>query len=242
MKRFCSLLSGGKDSNYALYTALKEGMEPACIITVFPLREDSWMFHAINVDIALLQTKAMGLEDRVVKVEVSGEKEVEVDELEKAVSRALAEKSFDTIVVGAIASRYQYERIRRIAGKLGLEVYAPFWGADQEAYMRRLVDEGFVFILTRIAAAGLPSRYLGRPVTRSIVEEIIERARKYSLNPALEGGEGETIVIDAPHYMDKICIKGKRRSVTEFEHNLVIEKAWLAPKETPIEECVIVKE
>jgi ABC transporter with metal-binding/Fe-S-binding domain ATP-binding protein len=237
-RRFCSLLSGGKDSNYALYRALREGMEPACIMVVFPGRDDSWMFHAVNVGVAVLQARAMGLGDRVVEARVSGEKEVEVAELEEALARARESAGFDTIVVGAIASRYQYTRVRRVADRLGLRVYAPLWGADQEAYMRTLVEEGFTFILTRIATAGIPGHYIGRPVTRDLVEDLIERARKHSINPSLEGGEGETMVIDAPHYKEKVCIEGARKSLTEFEHNLVIRKAWLAPKETPLHECI----
>ncbi|MCE4612554.1 MAG: diphthine--ammonia ligase [Desulfurococcales archaeon] len=241
MARFCALLSGGKDSNYALYRALMEGMEPSCILVVFPRRDDSWMFHTVNVSIAPLQAKAMGLGDKVVTVKVSGRKEEEVKELEAALARAKEERGFDTIVVGAIASRYQYQRIKGIADRLGVEVYAPLWGANQEEYLRSLVREGFVFIITRISTAGLPSNYLGKPVTKEVVEEIIERARRYSLNPSLEGGEGETAVIDAPHYKQKVCIKALKESITEFEHNLVIEEAWLAPKETKLDKCITVR-
>ena len=241
MARFCALLSGGKDSNYALYRALVEGMDPSCILVVFPRRNDSWMFHTINVSIAPLQAEAMGLGDRVVTVDVSGRKEEEIGELEEALARAKEARGFDVIVAGAIASRYQYQRIKRIADRLGVRVYAPLWGIDQEEYLRRLVREGFIFMITRISTAGLPSSYLGKPVTKEMVEELIAIARRYSLNPSLEGGEGETVVIDAPHYRRKICVKARKEVLTEFEHNLVVEKAWLAPKETRLDECIYVE-
>ncbi len=228
-------MSGGKDSNYALYRALREGWEPSCILVVESGREDSWMFHTPHVRLALLQLEAMGLRGRAVLERVSGVKEREVEELEEILSRLHGEKGFDVIVAGALASRYQYERVKRIAEKLGVEVYAPAWQVDPEEYMRRLVGEGFKFIITRIAVMGLPPRLLGVPI-HLVLEEILERSRRYGFHPAFEGGEAETLVYDAPHYRLKLCLKGRRVSVGMFEHNLVVEEVELRGKEEA--ECI----
>ncbi len=230
MKSVCALLSGGKDSNYALYKAIRSGYRVSCILVVRSRTVDSWMFHVPHVDIALLQARAMGYQDRVHMVEVSGVKEREVEELYDALRNLRDTVGFDAISVGALASMYQYNRISWIASRLGVEVYAPHWLMDQEEYLRMLVKDGIVFIITRISTMGLPHRLLGRPIGYSEVEEIIEHARRYGFNPAFEGGEAETLVIDAPHYKSRLLVKGRPRRINEFEAELVIEDVGLMEK------------
>ncbi|MGC9071566.1 MAG: diphthine--ammonia ligase [Acidilobus sp.] len=221
MRRFCSLLSGGKDSTYALSRALEEGLEPSCIATVLPVRADSWMFHRPFVELVPLQLESMDLSDRLFKIEVSGLKEKEVEELSQALARAEQMFGFDTLVVGGIASRYQFNRFKRIADELGLELYDPQWGSDPEEYMRGLVKYGIVFVITQITTAGLPPRLLGVPVSSSEqVDEILVLARKYGFHPAFEGGEAETFVIKAPRYRHGICLEARRVRSSEFEWRL----------------------
>lgn len=236
MKRFCSLLSGGKDSNYALYTALKSGMKPSCILVVTPARNDSWMFHTPYTSLAELQVESMGLREYLVRLTVSGRKEEEVDELEDALVSLWEERGFDTIVVGALASRYQYTRIKRIADRIGAQIFAPAWQADPEEYMRRLVGEGLKFILIRISVMGLPQSLLGRPIGPGEVEEIIRLSRKYGFHPAFEGGEAETLVYDAPHYSRKLCIEAERIREAPYTYTLNIKNVRLAGKDEG--ECI----
>ncbi len=229
-RRVCGLISGGKDSNYAFYKALREGATPACILSIRPKASDSWMFHVPLVDLTRLQAKAMGLEDRHIIAEVSGVKEKEVDELEEILREAREKWGFDTISVGALASRYQKERIERIAERIDVDVYAPLWMVDQEEYMREIVREGLRFILVKISVMGLEPDLLGKPIDEELVEVILDRARKYGFNPAFEGGEAETLVVDAPHYKMRIEVRGKPVRKGPFEWELVVEEARLTPK------------
>ena len=228
--RVCSLLSGGKDSNYALYRALNDGAEVSCILVVMPGRSDSWMFHVPNSWVAILQASAMGYGDRVYVLRVSGEKEKEVDELHYGLKAIHERRGFDTIVVGALASRYQYERIARIAGLLGVSVYAPAWQIDQEEYMRLLVESGFKIMITRVSTMGLPTSLVGKIIDPDMLEDILERSRRYGFNPAFEGGEAETLVVDAPHYSSRLSVDGRVEVYGENEAELVVERAWLEPK------------
>jgi ABC transporter with metal-binding/Fe-S-binding domain ATP-binding protein len=230
MRRFCSLLSGGKDSNYALYKALSRGWKPSCILVVRPEREDSWMFHTALLDAPRLQVEAMGLTRFLVEARVSGVKEREVEELERILSELFRERGFDVIVVGAVASRYQRERVERIAGRLGVDVYSPAWGADPYDYMRKLVAEGFRFVITRAAAMGLHPGLVGVVVEGRVLDEILERARRYGFHPAFEGGEAETLVVDAPHYAKSLCLKGRVAARPGGVYELEVEALWLASK------------
>ncbi len=229
-KRLCALLSGGKDSNYALYRALQEGAVPVCILSVRPPSPESWMFHYPSVELVRLQARAMGLEEILHEYRVSGIKEKEVEELRVILERVHAEMKFEVISVGALASRYQEERIRRISRELGVEVYAPAWQADPEEYMRTLAREGFRFIIVRIATMGLPPSLLGVPVGPREVEEIIVLSRRYGFHPAFEGGEAETIVVDAPHYKARLIVEGEKVRLGPYEWEYRVRRAGLVWK------------
>lgn len=211
MARFCSLLSGGKDSNYALYRALSEGMKPSCILSLKPERRDSWMFHTAALDAPRFQAGAMGLQHVFVERPVSGVKEKEVEELGSILEELYRERGFDVIVVGGIASEYQKSRVERIASRLGVSVYSPQWGVDPVEYMYRLVEEGLKFIIVRVSTMGLNRSHLGVIVDKSLVDEIVDRARRYGFHPAFEGGEAETLVLHAPHYKRALCIEASLR-------------------------------
>lgn len=230
MKRFCALLSGGKDSNYALYRALEEGMEPACILIVYSERSDSWMFHTVAISMAVLQARAMGLGDLVVEARVSGVKEAEVEELGRALERAKRETGFNVITVGALASTYQRRRIERIASRVEAEIYAPAWRVDHEYYMRHLVSIGFKIAVTRISTMGLPLSMLGSVLTLSDVDEIVRRSRAYGFHPAFEGGEAETLVLDAPHYKQSLHVDAEPVVLSDYEGELRIIDARLTAK------------
>ncbi len=224
--KVCGLLSGGKDSNYAFYMALREGAEVSCIVSAVPAREDSWMFHRPLVELVKLQAEVMGFSDRYHTIGVSGVKESEVSELREGLRKLKAVYGFDTITVGGIASRYQYERFKTIAEDLGVKVYDPQWGMDPEEYMKELVRKGLVFVISQITTEGLDMRMLGVPVQElSQVEEILRLSRRYGFHPAFEGGEAETFVVMAPHFKKGICLRASREKIAEYQYVLSVSSA-----------------
>ncbi len=55
------LFSGGKDSCLALHRAVAAGHEVACLLTLLPERDDSWMFHTPALEWTALQAEALEL-------------------------------------------------------------------------------------------------------------------------------------------------------------------------------------
>ena len=82
--RTAILYSGGKDSNLALWRLAKAGNEIVALLSVVPKRNDSWMFHVPNVELASYQADSLGIPWE--RIEVSGIKEAVVDELTSALS------------------------------------------------------------------------------------------------------------------------------------------------------------
>lgn len=196
------LLSTGKDSIYALHIMNGLNYDVNCLITVDSKNKDSFMFHTPNVNLAKLQAKALELP--LIEQKTKGNKEDELKDLQKAIQKAKEKFNIQGIVSGAIFSNYQRSRIEKICDDLNLKVFAPLWHTDQEAYMKTLIKEDFKFILTAIAADGLSKNDLNKVVDQEFLEKL--KQLKTEINLAGEGGEFESLVLDAPLFKKQLKI------------------------------------
>ena len=196
--RVAVLCSGGKDSSYALWLAMKQGHDVTGIVAMIPKREDSWMFHYPNMHLIDLFAECSNLP--LIKTETSGERELELEDLKRALSGLEA----DGVVNGAIASKYQKSRIDRICEGLGLKSMAPLWGTDPQELLLNLIAEGFEAIVTSVSAEGLDESWLGRKIDEAAVQDLLKLNRKYKVNICGEGGEYESLVLDAPFFKKRI--------------------------------------
>ena len=236
MKKACALLSGGKDSNYALWRGIKDGFEISCITTVIPEKRDSWMFHYPTIKAVKLQVSLMNMDDRFYEIEVSGEKEKEVEELLNGLIKISKEVNFNYIIIGGIASSYQKKRFERIAKALSAKLYSPQWGEDPSEYLLKLIKSNFEFIITEAKVYGLTREFVGRILNEELARKIILRSRRYGFNAAFEGGEAETLVLYQPLFGNKrLCVEGYRKSLSEFEHIFDIRNIWIGSRH---ENCI----
>jgi len=199
--KLAALFSGGKDSTFALCKAMEEGHEIKYLVTIFPERQDSWMFHFPCVELTKLQADALGIKQITGKTR--GEKEKELDCLKEILSKL---KDIDGVVSGALASNYQKKRIDKICKELGLESIVPLWYRDQEEILR---EECSIFdvMITAVAAEGFDANWLGRRIDETAIADLKKLKEKFGINIAAEGGEFETFVLDAPIFKKKIEIK-----------------------------------
>jgi diphthine-ammonia ligase len=203
------LFSGGKDSTYAAYLARKGGDELACLITLSPTRLDSYMFHYPNIRWTALQAEAMHLPQ--VTLETKGVKEEELADLKKAVEAAKRDYSIEGVYTGALASVYQKSRVERICDELNVKAVSPLWQIDPISHLNNIVAAGFEVIMTGVAALGLDESWLGRALDKDAIRDLARLHAKYGVNPGLEGGEGETFVLDCPLFDRRIDMTSSRK-------------------------------
>ncbi len=210
-----ALVSGGKDSIYALTLTLLSGKKVSCLINLLP-KEDSWMFHHPYSDKVELIAKALGLPVITRKIESDDE----LLDLKSILDEAKKRFGINAIVTGAIASEYQRMRINLIAEELNLRVFSPLWHKDFEQLLR---EESMYLdvIIVKIMSEGLKHEILGKIIKEKEVEEILKAKL---INPVFEGGEAETFCIYAPFYRKKIKLKNpKIISTSEYEAYLDAE-------------------
>ncbi len=221
------LFSGGKDSTFAALLASKTDTL-VCLMTLEPQREDSYMFHFPNLRWTSLQAEAMGLPQLIARTE--GVKEEELEDMKKLLMRAKEEYFIEGVYTGALASVYQKTRVERICAEVGLKSVSPLWGIDPRTHLANLLIERFEVIITGVAALGLDESWLGRELDEVMIQQLTELQSKYGMHAALEGGEGETFVLDCPLFERRVDIISSVKHWNGVSGNLEILQARLVSK------------
>lgn len=198
--RLAALFSGGKDSTYAVYLAERMGHRVKFLLTVYPRSDESLYFHYPNIRLTKLQAEAMG--KRHLALEAG---EDELDALRRLIARVSGQ--VEGVVSGAVASRFQRERFRKICEEYGLRFLAPLWGKRPTALLHEVLEAGFQVMVTGVAAEGLGRDWLGVLLTYGRVKVLEELEKRLGVNPAGEGGELETLVLDCPLFSKRIEVK-----------------------------------
>ena len=204
------LFSGGKDSTYAAYLTKKKGYSIGCLISIVSENPDSFMFHTPSIFAVEKQAEAMNIP--LILVKTQGAKEEELLDLENAIKIAIEKYNICGIVTGAVESVYQSSRIQKICNNLKLECFNPLWQKNQQELLSELVKNRFEIILTGVFAYPFDVSWVLRKIDKKFIKEIIQLSKKYKINPAGEGGEFESLVLNCPLFKRKLKINGFKTS------------------------------
>ncbi len=204
--------------------ALNLGYDVGKLLVVSPLRQDSWLFHAVNVNWSTLHGTLLDIDYDLMSC--SGIKDVEAVELGKKF-KELRDYGFRYVISGVVGSRYQKAIVDRLCEEAGLVHVAPLWSYDPYTLLQEEVRT-VGFIITALQAYGLGIKWLGSEINLSNLEEFMDVCRRYSINPVGEGGEFETFVTSSPLFRGRrVCIKSGRKVwyPSHWVGYLIIEEA-----------------
>lgn len=218
------LFSGGKDSSLALLWALSRRLKVEALVSMIPSGEDSYMFHVPNIKLTELQAKAACLP--YVSAISSGLKDKEVLELEKVLEML----DVDAVVSGAISSEYQKSRIDAVCEKLGLKSLTPLWHVNETLLLLNVVNFGFDVRFSGVYALGFTRNWLGRRLDHSAIADLLLLKKNYGVSVAGEGGEYETVVLDAPFFKSRIKVVESEIRWNGYRGQLLIKNAELTEK------------
>jgi ABC transporter with metal-binding/Fe-S-binding domain ATP-binding protein len=229
------LFSGGKDSSWALYRALEEGLDVRRLLTVHP-SGDSYMYHVPETRLAQLAAESIGVP--LVEVEPDdfeaetatdsgAQGDAELEPLEAALGDLQSALPLAGVTAGAVESEYQTSRIEALCERLGIDLFAPLWQRDPRDLAQEMLAAGFEIRIVQVAAAGLDESWLGRRLDREALAELSTLNERYGVHVLGEGGEFETLVTDGPHYSRPLRLAYD----TEWEGTrgrIHVTDAWLA--------------
>lgn len=215
------LFSGGKDSTYAAYLAREHGHKISVLITLISENPESYMFHTPSISQVKKQAEVMNIPLIIQKTK--GKKEEELKDLECAIQRAKDEYEIKGVVTGTVESAYQASRIQKICDNLELDCFNPLWQKNQLELLGDLIKNNFEIIITGVFAYPLNREWLGRTIDTTFIQEVTTLYDKYNINPAGEGGEFETFVLNCPLFAKKLEIREKKISGKHNSWTMEIE-------------------
>ncbi len=197
-----ALLSGGKDSVAAVEVARGHGWQVPVALRMVPAEDDAWMFHTPNLDV--VEGIAECMEMQLVSANARPDPVEEVADLEAALAAIKEEHGVDAVLSGALASDYQKTRIDRIGHRIGLQTFAPLWHKRPAPYVRSLIAGGYDLRFSRVACDGMGPEWAGAALDQKALTHL--EGLRSRPDVAGEGGEFETLVLDAPHYTRRIVV------------------------------------
>lgn len=222
--KVAALCSGGKDGIYALWLSMKDGHEISEIVVMDPETPNSWMFHKPQPILIDLFQEAYGIP--VKRVRTAGRKGEELEDLKQG----LATLAIEGIVSGAVASNYQRDRIGKICEDLALSSILPLWKREQEEMLRDMIENNFKIIITSVAAEGFKKEWIGKKIDQNSLQDLMKLRSKKDIHIMGEGGEYESLVLDAPFFKKEIKIEDSKSHWEKDRGWLEIKKAYLTKK------------
>ncbi|CAH9103741.1 unnamed protein product [Cuscuta epithymum] len=208
-----ALVSGGKDSCYAMMKCIQYGHEIVALANLMPTDDvqdelDSYMYQTVGHQVVVSYATCMGkpLFRRRIKGSTRnnglsynltpGDEVEDMFILLSEVKRQIPAVS--AVCCGAIASDYQRLRVESVCSRLGLVSLAYLWKQDQTILLQEMIKNGISAIIVKVAAIGLdPSKHLGKEI--AYLESHFHNLKElYGVNVCGEGGEYETLTLDCP--------------------------------------------
>jgi diphthine-ammonia ligase len=208
-------LSGGKDSVYALYTVLKEGLN----VTQLMFISTGGKAHLENKKMIKLISEAVGIPAVIV-----GKKP---DDIRKALKKLNA----DMLVSGVTTTPEHLDYYKEILDPIGVKQYAPLFGKNPLDELAEMLRLGFHNLIIEVdTALGANKDWLGKEIDQGIIDEITLRVAEKKINPIGEWGEYHSLVVDGPIYRKKISIQKSKTEWKKTKGYFIIKKAELQPK------------
>jgi len=224
--KLAALFSGGKDSTFAIYQAKSEGHDVACLVTIFPLSDESQFLHYPNLVMTRLQAQSMKL-PQLSSHTISDDTNIELTELEFLLGQAKQVFGIEGIVHGGILSEFQKNHFEDTCKKLNLKIISPLWGMDQKEYMKKLIESDFKFIITSVSSDGLDDSWLGREITTNDLDALEKLSIKHGFNLSFEGGEAESLVLSCPLFLSQLKIIQSKKTWDGYRGRFEITEAIL---------------
>ncbi len=208
-------LSGGKDSMYALYAALQEGIKVDYLMFI----KIGGKAHLDNKWLMKLVSESIGIP----AVTVGGK----ISDIQKSLKKLGA----GTFVSGVMTTPEHIDYYRQICDPIKVSHYAPLWGKNPLTALAEMKQLGFRMLVIEVdVAMGANKDWLGKEIDDTMLNEIERLKADRSINPIGEFGEYHTFVVDCPIYKKSVRVTKAKIVWKKSKGYFDIKKAELHPK------------
>jgi diphthine-ammonia ligase len=208
MTEYAASWSGGKDSCFAYWKAISQGLKVSHLLNFINTDSTKAMSHGLDSQLIALQAQAMGLPILQQKVTWETYEAGFKDALEK-----LKLKGISGLVTGDIYLQEHKDWIDRVCGESGVKALLPLWEMDTAHLLTDFIDAGFKAIIVSVKAKFLGKEWLGRQVDKKLAFEL----GQIGVDVCGEAGEFHTFVYDGPSFKRPVKI-GRAVPITRNDH------------------------
>jgi diphthine-ammonia ligase len=215
--------SGGKDSCFAYYKALKSGSDIVSLVT-FMQSESVSSFHGIGAELLEAQANAIGMP--IAKVVTSPET---YEAQFKNVLLKFKSKGVEGLITGDIYEVAGHEEhwLERVCSEIGYTPVRPLWQGNTKRIFEDFIQAGFKATVVRTKLSLLGKEWLGRQLDKEFLSDIL---KVKNVDPCGEGGEYHTVVTDGPIFTNGIKLSQTEKTSQGEFGRLEILKFEVTPK------------
>lgn len=193
LQRVALSFSGGKDSCFALYYLLKEGLEVVSLFTTVWKEKKETVAHGERLIRIEKQAKQLSIPVTFIETDFDSYQEDFIKKLKELKKN----KKIDTVAFGDIYIEGHRKWGEGVAEEAELAAYYPLWIKQENIVdmLRDFVHTGFKAEVIRVDTEKLPTSWIGRMLGESFIEDILQYE---DVCPMGESGEYHTFVYDGP--------------------------------------------
>jgi diphthine-ammonia ligase len=191
MSKVVAFSSGGKDSMYALYLTLHNGINVDYLLFV----KNGSKAHRLNSWLLELVSQTLGIPA------------VTTEQGIPAIRKTLKKLKAEMVVSGVMVTPEHMAWYHEICRPIDVTHYAPLWGKKPLAALTEIENLGFEAKIIEVdVSMGSCKSWIGKNLDKEIIQEMQELENKQKINPSGELGAYHTFVLDCPLYKQKINI------------------------------------
>lgn len=195
--------SGGKESCFACYKAISEGLEVLYLVNMITTDAKRSMTHGIRSELLQAQSEAIGIP--IIQRKTTW-KNYEQD-LKKLI-QDLKQEDVEGVVFGDVDLQEHKDWTDRVCKEVGVKPISPLWGCDPQQVIANFIDEVFEAIVVAAKADLFDERWMGRTIDIDFVKDLRTIPNVHILG---ESGEYHTFVIDGPLFKSRIAITNSKK-------------------------------
>ncbi len=201
-KRTLLSWSSGKDSAWALHVLRQDPqIELAGIFTTINAKYQRVAMHAVRLSLLKLQAEAAGLPLQLIEIPDPCSNEEYESAMQQFVEGAIAQK-IECMAFGDLFLQDIREYRERHLNGTGISPIFPLWNKPTDKLAVEMLDAGVRAIITSVDPRKMPSHFIGREWSKSLLAEL-----PAGVDPCAENGEFHTIVIAGPMFRRTIPVQ-----------------------------------
>ena len=197
MSEYAASWSGGKDSCFAYWKAISQGLKVSYLLNFVNKDSTRAMSHGLDPRLITLQAQTMKLP--IIQQPVTWET---YEAGFKTVLTELKSKGVTGLITGDIYLQEHRDWIERVCGEVDITAVLPLWQINPSQLLTDFISAGFKAIVVSLKAEILGKEWLGKEVDNKLIAELSQRA----IDPCGEAGEFHTFVYDGPPFSQPIKI------------------------------------